>query len=222
MQYGSTMSADTQITRVSAVPWLNKSAATLLAALLRRTVGFRFLSLALLFLLTLPAAPAGAEVFSLGSVTVSDGDRIPTARLYMGSSCSGENISPELHWRDAPQGTRSFALTMYDPDAGSGNGRWHWVVFNIPAESTSLPEGAGEPKSGLIPEAIQARTDFRGYGYSGACPPEGTDNYRYQFRIYALKVDLLPLDETSPAGVVADHINANKLAEAQLDVIYGR
>ncbi|WOX06149.1 YbhB/YbcL family Raf kinase inhibitor-like protein [Microbulbifer pacificus] len=179
-------------------------------------------SLGLLSLFVLPTAQAGAEVFTLASNAVSGGDRIASARLYMGSSCSGENISPELHWRDAPLGTRSFALTMYDPDADSGSGRWHWVVFNIPAESMSLPEGAGEPKSGLIPEAIQGRTDFRGHGYSGACPPEGSNGHRYQFRIYALKVDLLPLDESSPAAMVADHIHANKLAEAQMDVIYGR
>lgn len=220
MQYPGRLPAGAPIMRVSAAPWLNTSAATLLAVLRRRAVALWLSSLGLLLLL--PAAQAGAEVFTLASSVVGNGDRIASARLYMGTGCSGENISPELHWRDAPQGTRSFALTMFDPDAVSGSGRWHWVVFNIPAELMSLPEGAGEPKSGLIPEAIQGRTDFRGHGYSGACPPEGSDGHRYQFRIYALKVDLLPLDESTPAAMVADHINANKLAEAQLEVIYGR
>lgn len=197
--------------------WLKKTAATLLVVSPRRLI-----SLGLLPLMALPSGPTSAEAFTLASSTVGDGDRISSARLYMGSDCSGENISPELHWRGAPQGTRSFALTMYQPDGHSGNGRWHWVVFNIPVELDALPEGAGDPKSGLIPEAVQGRTDFRVHGYNGACPPAGDEDQRYQFRIYALKVDLLPLDETSPAATVAEYIEANKLAEARLDVIYGR
>lgn len=196
--------------------WLKKSAATLLAVLSPRVMSLRLLPL-----IALPAALANAEVFTLTSGAVGEGDRLTSARLYMGSACGGENISPELHWRDAPQGTRSFAITMYYPDALSGSGRWHWVVFNIPAELNALPEGAGDPKSGLIPEAVQSRTDFRVHGYSGACLPEGSEERRYQFQIFALKTDLLPLDEYSSAATVAEHIDANKLAEAQLEVIFG-
>lgn len=165
---------------------------------------------------------ARADSLQLASSTLTDGGRMPSAQLYYGFGCSGENISPELHWQGAPEGTRSYALVMYDPDAPTGSGWWHWVVFNIPATLKAIPEGAGDPKAGLIPEAIQSRTDFGSPGYGGACPPEGHGDHRYQFRLYALKVDQLPLDEDSPAAMVAYHINANKLAEAQLEVKFGR
>ncbi|WP_078085284.1 YbhB/YbcL family Raf kinase inhibitor-like protein [Microbulbifer mangrovi] len=165
---------------------------------------------------------ARADSLQLASSTLADGERMPPAQLYYDFGCSGENISPELHWQGAPEGTRSYALVMYDPDAPTGSGWWHWVVFNIPASVHAIPEGAGDPKAGLIPEAIQSRTDFGSPGYGGACPPEGHGDHRYQFRLYALKVDQLPLDSDAPAAMVAYHINANKLAEAQLEVKFGR
>lgn len=193
-----------------------ESAATLSA------VVFRFAAALLSPLLVAPVAQANAEEFALASKTFVSGARMQPAQLYSGFGCSGDNISPELHWRGAPPGTRSFALTVHDPDAPTGSGWWHWIVFNIPADINSLPEGAGDPKSGLIPEAIQSRTDFGSPGYGGACPPEGHGDHRYQFRIYALKVEQLPLDENSPAAMVGYHVNANKLAEAQLEVVYGR
>lgn len=188
--------------------------ATLLAAL--------WVSIVLTMISTVAAPNARAETFQLASNTLEDGGRMARAQLFYGFGCSGENISPELHWQGAPQGTRSFAVVMHDPDAPTGSGWWHWVVFNIPADVTSLPEGAGDPKSGLIPEAIQSRTDFGSPGYGGACPPEGHGDHRYQFRVYALKVDQLKLDQATPAAMVAYQINANKLAEAQLEVKYGR
>ena len=180
--------------------------------------------LALLIMMA-PGAEASDEsggAFSLASNTLKDGGRMPRAQVYFGFGCSGENISPELHWQGAPEGTRSFAVIMHDPDAPTGSGWWHWVVFNIPENVTALPEGAGDPKSGLIPEAIQSRTDFGSPGYGGACPPEGHGDHRYQFRVYALKVEQLQLDENTPAAMVAYQINANKLAEAQLEVKFGR
>lgn len=194
-----------------------KSAATLWAVVSRFAA-----ALLLPSLLVASVAQANAEEFTLASKTFASGARMQPAQLYSGFGCSGDNISPELHWRGAPPGTRSFALTVHDPDAPTGSGWWHWIVFNIPADMNSLPEGAGDPKSGLIPEAIQSRTDFGSPGYGGACPPEGHGDHRYQFRIYALKVEQLPLDENSPAAMVGYYINANKLAEAKLEVLSGR
>lgn len=189
---------------------------------------FMALFFALFLALFMGVAPAAAEAsgsaasFSLASNTLNDGGRVPQSQLYHGAGCGGENLSPELHWQGAPEGTRSFAVVMHDPDAPTGSGWWHWVVFNIPADVTSLPEGAGDPKSGLIPEATQSRTDFGIPGYGGACPPEGQGDHRYQFRVYALKVEQLQLDASTPAAMVASHINANKLAQAQLEVKFGR
>lgn len=184
-------------------------------------VGNLFRAVALMLTLVFPVS-ARAEPLVLMSPEYAAGDTLRAANLYYGFGCNGENISPHLKWSGAPEGTRSFALVMHDPDAPTGSGWWHWVVFNIPAAVTSLPEGAGDPKNGLIPEAIQSRTDFGSPGYGGACPPEGHGEHRYQFRIYALKVEQLPLDEKSPAAMVAYQINANKLAEAQLELKFGR
>ncbi|WP_299599648.1 YbhB/YbcL family Raf kinase inhibitor-like protein [uncultured Microbulbifer sp.] len=206
-----------EIKRLGIFSWVIGSVrrpATLLATLA--------VSLFLAIAPTVAAQDGSAKSFRLASTTLKSGGRMTKAQVYYGFGCSGENISPELHWQGAPQGTRSFAVVMHDPDAPTGSGWWHWVVFNIPATVTALPEGAGDPKSGLIPEAIQSRTDFGSPGYGGACPPEGHGDHRYQFRVYALKVEQLQLDENAPAAMVAYQINANKLAEAQLEVKFGR
>lgn len=187
----------------------------------RRALAAKLVTVLVLAVTSFPG-PASAGEFKLSSTTLTEGGRMGAAQLYHGFGCNGENISPQLSWQGAPEGTKSFAVVMYDPDAPTGSGWWHWVVFNIPADVTELPEGAGNPKSGLIPEAIQGRTDFGNSGYGGACPPEGGGDHRYQFRVYALKTEELPLDENSPAAKVGYYINANKLAEAQLEVKYGR
>ena len=179
-------------------------------------------ALILLAVNVLPSQQALAGEFSLSSTTLSEGGRLERAQLYFGFGCGGDNISPQLSWQGAPAQTKSFAVVMYDPDAPTGSGWWHWVVFNIPADVTELGEGAGDLKSGLIPEAIQSRTDFGTPGYGGACPPKGHGDHRYQFRVYALEVEQLPLDADSPAAMVSYQINANKLAEAQFEVKYGR
>ncbi|SHG23731.1 hypothetical protein SAMN04487965_3591 [Microbulbifer donghaiensis] len=169
--------------------------------------------------LTVTATMSSAAEFTLTSQSLQAGGRMPMAHVYSG--CGGENISPELSWSGAPEGTKSFAVMVYDPDAPTGSGWWHWVLFNIPANVTSLPEGAGDPKNGLIPEATQARNDYGNPGYGGACPPQGHGDHRYQFRVYALKVEELPLDENTSPAKVGFNVNANKLAEAELEVLWG-
>ncbi|WP_346839227.1 YbhB/YbcL family Raf kinase inhibitor-like protein [Microbulbifer sp. SAOS-129_SWC] len=166
------------------------------------------------------AATSAAADFALTSKTLTPGARMPKAQVF--DHCGGENLSPQLSWSGAPEGTKSYALMVYDPDAPTGSGWWHWVMFNIPADVTSLAAGAGEPKNGLVPEAIQVRNDYGSRGYGGACPPPGQGEHRYQFRIYALNVEELPLDENATPAQVGFSVNANKLAEAELQVHYGR
>ncbi|WP_160153096.1 YbhB/YbcL family Raf kinase inhibitor-like protein [Microbulbifer sp. ALW1] len=163
-----------------------------------------------------------AGEFTLSSTTIAEGERLRRAQLYSGPDCGGENISPQLSWRGAPEGTRSYALVMHDPDAPKEGGWWHWIVFNIPAGVTDLPEGAGELKAGLIPEATQSRTDFGSPGYGGACPPEGHGDHRYQFKVYALNIEQLPLGDNSSVAEVIALINSSKLAEATLEAKFGR
>lgn len=172
-----------------------------------------------LITLTVIASMSSAQEFTLTSDTLKAGERMPMEHVYSG--CGGENISPALSWSGAPEGTKSFALMVYDPDAPTGSGWWHWVVFNIPADQNSLPAGAGEPKNGLIPEATQVRNDYGTPGYGGACPPKGHGDHRYQFRLVALGVEELPLDETATPAKVGFNVNANKLGEAELEVLWG-
>ena len=165
------------------------------------------------------AGYSAAAEFVLTSKNLKAGEHMPIAHVYSG--CGGENISPELSWSGVPEGTKSFAVMVYDPDAPTGSGWWHWAIFNIPAEMRSLPEGAGEPKNGLVPEAIQVRNDYGHIGYGGACPPKGDGDHRYQFRVYALKVEELPLEGDATPAKVGFYVNANKLAEAQLESLWG-
>ncbi|WP_237063942.1 YbhB/YbcL family Raf kinase inhibitor-like protein [Microbulbifer zhoushanensis] len=171
-------------------------------------------------ILALFAASVPAAELVLSSDSLGPGERMPMEHVYHG--CGGENLSPQLSWSGAPEGTRSYALMVYDPDAPTGSGWWHWVMFNIPAGTTSLAEGAGTPKNGLVPEAIQVRNDYGSPGYGGACPPKGDGDHRYQFRIYALGVEQLPLDQDATPAQVGFQVNANKLAEAELEVVWGR
>src|SRR5262245_51354412 len=116
----------------------------------------------------LAAAPGAhaANAFKLGSPTIKPGATLTEAQVFNSFGCTGKNQSPALQWSGAPAGTKSFAVTLYDPDAPTGSGWWHWVVFNIPASTTSLAEGAGTPDGGQLPAgAAQGRTDFGSPGF---------------------------------------------------------
>jgi Raf kinase inhibitor-like YbhB/YbcL family protein len=172
----------------------------------------------------LAAVPVQAQTqkMSLTSADVRQGATMSTEHVFSAFGCTGRNLSPALSWSNAPVGTRSFAVTMYDPDAPTGSGWWHWVVFNIPANVTSLPRGAGDPAANVLPPgAVQSNTDFGGYGYGGPCPPPGKP-HRYIFTVFALKVDALPLDSRASGAMVGFNLNANALAKATLTARYGR
>jgi hypothetical protein len=164
-----------------------------------------------------------AADFTLTSPQVKPGVRIAEESVFSGFGCQGSNVSPALQWSAVPAGTRSLAVTVYDPDAPTGSGWWHWVVFNIPANATGLPKDAGNPKAGLVPAGVvQSRTDFGTPGYGGPCPPVGDKPHRYQFTVYALKVDKLPLDENAPAAMVGYYLHQNLIGKAVLTASYGR
>ena len=122
---------------------------------------------------------------------------------FPGFGCNGGNVSPELTWSGAPAGTKSFAVTMYDRDAPTGSGFWHWVVFNIPATVHELPKNAGDAKANLMPPgAVQSRTDFGVPGYNGPCPPAGDKPHRYHITVFAVDVDHIDADQSTSAAVV--------------------
>ncbi|MCY1427232.1 hypothetical protein D9M71_430690 [compost metagenome] len=166
---------------------------------------------------------AQAADFTLSSPTIKPNSQLTEAQVFNGFGCSGKNVSPALKWSGAPVDTKSYALTVYDPDAPTGSGWWHWVLYNIPANASELPEGIGTADGNRLPAgAVQGRTDFGAPGFGGACPPQGDKPHRYIFTLYALKTDKLevPLDAT--AALVGFMINANQLGKASFTATYGR
>ncbi|WP_047244152.1 kinase inhibitor [Chromobacterium subtsugae] len=172
-------------------------------------------------LLALPLA-AHAAGFQLSSETIADGKPLTARQVYQGFGCEGGNVSPQLSWRGAPAGTKSFAVTVYDPDAPTGSGWWHWTVVNLPANVHALPEGAGSAGGQLPAGAVQGRTDFGESRFGGACPPVGDKPHRYQFTVWALKTDKLLVDANASGALVGFMLNANALAKASLTATYGR
>jgi Raf kinase inhibitor-like YbhB/YbcL family protein len=179
--------------------------------------------LALLVLLGSFVGVAPAAQFSVSSPDVRVNAAIGPEQVFNGFGCTGGNISPALQWFNPPASTKSFAVTMYDPDAPTGSGWWHWVMFNIPASAKGLAKNAGSIPAKLAPaDAIQSRTDFNQPGYGGPCPPKGDKPHRYIFSVYALKVDKLPLDENAPAAMVGFYLHQNTIDKAMFRTKYGR
>jgi Raf kinase inhibitor-like YbhB/YbcL family protein len=167
-------------------------------------------------------AKSKSSKFTLVSPDIAQGQTLALDQVYSGFGCTGKNISPALFWSGAPAGTQSFVVMVHDPDAPTGSGFWHWVVYNIPADATSLPAEAGDAKKKVMPAGIvQGRTDFGTFGYGGPCPPPGKPHH-YHFRIFALKVPKLDIPADATAAMVGYYANTNKLAEAELVGLYGR
>lgn len=158
---------------------------------------------------------AVSQNFTLHS-TELDG-QADSRQVFNGFGCEGENLSPQLSWTDAPEGTKSFAVTMYDPDAPTGSGWWHWLVFDLPANVNALESGAGQAASKAMPDgAVQSITDYGQPGYGGPCPPEGHGFHQYVVTVYALKTETLELDVNTSPAMVGYFLNANALAKASL------
>jgi len=166
-------------------------------------------------------APRAQGHFRVTAPDLEAKGRITAAHVFNGMGCTGQNISPALNWSNAPAGTKSFAVTAYDPDAPTGSGWWHWVMYNIPASVTSLPAGAGNGRD--APRGSQqGRTDFGSKGYGGPCPPAGDKPHHYHFTVFALKVDKIDVPGDATAAYVGFNLNANKLATARVTGLYAR
>jgi Raf kinase inhibitor-like YbhB/YbcL family protein len=163
--------------------------------------------------------------FLVTSDSFKDGDYLPNDCILSadyGFGCAGGNKSPHLKWSGAPAGTRSFAVTLYDPDAPTGSGFWHWLVVNIPADVTELAEGAGSRGASLPAGALQTRTDFGAAGYGGPCPPAGDHPHRYLFTVFAVKTEGLNVSADSSGAVVGFNLHFNTLAKAAIMGLYKR
>lgn len=174
-----------------------------------------------LSLVALPSLAAGK--FTVKSAHLPAKGLMAMEQVFNGFGCTGENVSPEIEWSGAPADTKSFALTIYDPDAPTGSGWWHWTVYNIPATYKGLPKGFGKFKTESLADGIvQGRTDFGESGYGGPCPPVGDQPHRYIMTVYALKVEKLEVPAQAPAAQVGFNLHFNTLASARLTARFGR
>jgi Raf kinase inhibitor-like YbhB/YbcL family protein len=176
------------------------------------------------FVAALSIAGAAHAQFKLTSPDIKPGGTIAEEQVFNGFGCNGKNISPALKWSGAPKETKSFALLVHDPDAPTGGaGWWHWVVINLPAAATELPKGAGKGDGSTLPAgATSIATDFGTPGYGGPCPPAGDKPHRYNFTLYALKVDKLDVPKDAKASLAGFMANANAIGKATLTGKYGR
>jgi len=163
---------------------------------------------------------ARAAKFVLSSPSIIEGGIVPNAHIYNGYGYHGANRSPQLSWTGAPPGTKSFAVTVYDPDAPHAGGWWHWLVFDIPAGADGLPEDAGNG-TGLPAGAVQSMTDFQTTGYGGPCPPPGKP-HRYVFTVYALSVAKLDLSAKDVPAKVDEEIRRHAIGQASITAKFGR
>ena len=166
------------------------------------------------------------NIFSQGTFTLESetlGGNATITEEFNGFGCTGHNTSPQLSWSNAPEGTKSFAITMYDPDAPTGSGWWHWVVFDIPNEVKNLKAGAGNiSKKLMLENAIQSITNYGVPGYGGPCPPENHGIHQYVITVHALKVDKLGLDSNTNPAIVGYYIWNNTIAKSSIVTYYER
>lgn len=197
------------------------------------------LALALSLLVVCGGSDAQAQtpVFTLSSPDIEAGSTISSKHILKGFGCTGQNISPALVWSNVPAGTKSLVLQLFDPDAPTGSGFWHWAVYNIPPTATGLVQGAGNDASKLPAGAFGGSNDLFDTGliggntnYGGPCAPEGDPPHRYVFTLYALAVDKVEVAGGVPktatptlySFVINKAIGSALLGKASLTANFGR
>lgn len=173
------------------------------------------------FLLSFESAQAE---MSISSYDFQDGAMISIKNVFNGFGCKGRNISPQITIKDVPQDAKSLALTMYDPDAPTGSGWWHWIVYNMPTYTKNIfPSNSKMTKVATFgPNAVFGRNDFGTFDYGGPCPPIGSGKHHYILTIYALSVDKLSVPSDASAALIGYNINANTIEKASITSYYER
>ena len=184
--------------------------------------------IAVLVLIAASATAAEPGTSKNGFVLFTPDARLRTGMpdIYVANAfgCAGGNTSPPLAWRNAPAGTKSFVVTLFDRDERSTpSGWWHWVVYDLPADTDRLPAGAGSDHSSALPAgALQGRTDLGTAAYHGPCPAKGDPPHRYLFTVYALSVAKLAVDAGASGAMVTSTVQDALLGKATLVAHYGR
>lgn len=167
----------------------------------------------------LPQVPS----FEVTSTDVADGEELGDAQVSGIMGAGGGDVSPQLSWSGFPAETKSFAVTVYDPDAPTASGFWHWAVLNVPVTITELGTGAGDDTgSGLPDGAIQLRNDGGGRQFLGAAPPEGHIRHRYFVVVHAVDVETLDVPEDATPAVLGFNLFSHTLGRAQVVPSYQR
>ncbi len=155
--------------------------------------------------------------FTLTSEDIQHGERLDDAQASGVMGAGGQDRSPQLAWSGFPEGTKSFAVTVYDPDAPTASGFWHWAVANIPASTVELPAGAGSEGSGDLPQgSVQLKNDGGFQGYVGAAPPPGHGPHRYYVVVHAVDVEQLDVDADASCAKLGFNLFSHTLGRAQL------
>lgn len=159
--------------------------------------------------------------FTLTSSDVQEGVAMGLDQAHPMAGDGAKNISPALSWEGAPEGTKSFVVTCYDPDAPIPGGFWHWLLVDVPADVTSLPTDAGRDGAALPGNAFHTRNDFGTFDFGGAAPPAGDPAHRYYFVVHAVDVETLGVDKDASAAFVSFNLAFHTLARAILVPLYG-
>jgi Raf kinase inhibitor-like YbhB/YbcL family protein len=164
--------------------------------------------------------PTGTAPLLLTSTTFTMGGTLPKSTEFKG--CGGGNVSPQLSWTGSPPNTKSFVVTLFDPDAPTSTGFWHWVVFNIPASVRALPAGAGS-KTSPVAKSLSGYTDFGFSHYGGPCPPGGDPAHHYMFTVFALDVPALEgVSAKSTAASIMFTIRGHVLTAGEIEGTFAR
>lgn len=159
--------------------------------------------------------------FTVTSTDVQDGEKLPTAQVSGVFGAGGGDVSPQLSWSGFPAETKAFAVTMYDPDAPTQSGFWHWVVANIPADVTTLATNAGaHDENRLPPGAFHLRNDAGRASYLGAAPPQGHGPHRYFIVVHAIDTDSLGVDENATPAILGFNLAFHTLGRAIINPWY--
>jgi Raf kinase inhibitor-like YbhB/YbcL family protein len=167
------------------------------------------------------ATATETTALSVTSSMMHEGNTIPLDMLYYGMGCAGNNRSPDLEWSGAPEGTKSYAVTMFDPDA-PGAGFSHWIVYDIPARFTSLEAGAGTHQHARLHGGVSGVNDFGDAHYDGPCPPLGDPPHHYRLTVYAISVPVLQLSEHAKYAAFQTAIRGLVTARGGIVGLYGR
>lgn len=159
--------------------------------------------------------------FYLYSPEISEGEEIGEEQVFNKYGCKGQNISPKLVWKNAPADTKSFAITIFDPDANTTSGWWHWVIYNIPANVNKIESGASTDKKVLPMGSVEGTNDFGTLGFGGVCTPKG-QKHNYVVTVYALDVEQLKLPQNPTSAMINLSLNKHIIATAKITAFYER